>query len=103
MVFDKLKKANDAYKLLKSAELEQNSSLGAGSDTEAVLPFQGNAFGTAEDYTSGQAMEDNLPPLMEVSDNEDDDDEDVEDNEDDESDLELANMVAELEKSWELP
>ena len=71
-----------------------------------MLPFQGNAFGTAEDYASdtfGQAMEDNPPPLMEVSDDEDDNDEDVEDVEDDEGDLELANMVAELEKSWEPP
>ena len=105
-VFDKLKKANDAYELLKSAELEQNSSLGVGSDTEAVLLFQGDAFGTAEDYASdtfGQAMEDNPPPLMEVSDNEDDDDEDVKDDKDDEGDLELANMVVELEKSWEPP
>ena len=115
-VFDKLKKANDAYEQLKSAK--ENSSLDAGSDTEAVL-FQGDAFGTAEEYASetfGQVMEDgndvqsdNLPPLMEVSDDEDDDDEgDNEgDNEDEEdlelADLELANMVAELEKSWEPP
>jgi len=103
-VFDKLKKANDAYELLKSAE--ENSSLGAGSDTEAML-FQGDAFGTAEDYASdtfGQATEDNPPPLMEVSDDEDDDDEDDDEgDEDDEDDLELAKMVAELEKSWEPP
>jgi len=97
-VFDKLKKANDAYELLKSAE--ENSSLGTGSNTEAV-PFQGDAFGTAEDYASdpfGQAVEDNLPLLMEVSDDEDDDDED---DKDDKDDLELVNMVVELEKSWE--
>ena len=102
MVFNKLKRANDTYELLKSAE--ENSSLGAGSDTGAV-PFQGDAFGTAEDYASDtfeQAMEDNPPPLMEVSDHEDDDNEDNDD-EYDEDDLELANMVAELEKSWEPP
>ena len=107
VVFDKLKRANDAYELLKSAE--ENSSLGAGSDTGA-MPFQGDAFGTAEDYASDtfrQAMEDNPPPLMEVSDDEDDDDEDNDDkdndDEDDEDDSELVNMVAELEKSWEPP
>ena len=102
-VFDKLKRANDAYELLKTAE--QNSSSGAGSDTQAVS-FQGDAFGTAEDYASdsfGQVMEDDLPPLMEVSDDEDDDEEDDEEDEEDEEDLELANMVAELEKSWEPP
>ena len=98
-VFDKLKKANDAYELLMSAE--GGSSSGAGA-----APFQGDAFGTAEDYASdlfGQAMEDNgvqpddLPPLMEVSDDEDDD------KEDDDEDSELANLAAELEKSWEPP
>jgi hypothetical protein len=102
-VFDKLKKANDAYELLMNAE--ENSSSGADSDTDTV-PFQGDAFGTAEDYASdmfGQTMDDNQvdaddpPPLMEVSDDEDDDEED------DEEELEMANMVAELEKSWEPP
>ena len=82
---------------------EWGSSSGAGPDTD-VVPFQGDAFGTAEDYASGmfgQGMEDNgvqldnPPPLMEVSDDEDDDDEH------DEEDSELANMIAELEKSWE--
>ena len=96
-IFEKLKKANDAYELLMSAE--ENSRSGADSDTDAV-PFQGNAFGTAEDYTSdwfGQTMDnevdtDDPPPLMKESDNEDNNDEE---------DLEMANMVAELEKSWE--
>jgi len=93
-VFHKLKKAHDAYELLTSS--------GAGSDTDAT-PFQGDAFGTAEDYASdtfGQAVDndENLPPLMEVSDDEDDDKDD--DKEDEE---EMVNMVAELEKSWELP
>jgi hypothetical protein len=91
-VFEKLKKADDAYELLMSAEED--------SDTDAV-PFQGDAFGTAEDYASdtfGQSMDDNEvdaddpPPLMMES-----DDEDIKD----EDDLEMANMVAELEKSWE--
>jgi len=103
-IFDKLKKANDAYELFRSTE--EKSSSGAGSDTGAV-PFQGDAFGTAEDYTFnmfGQVMgddgvqPDNPPPLMEVSDDEDDEDE-----EDDEEDSELADMIAELEKSWEPP
>ena len=94
-VFDKLKKAHDAYKLLMSS--------GVGSDTDAAMPFQGNAFGTTEDYASdmfGQAMNDNevqpdnLPPLMEVSDDDDDDKDD---------DKEEAAIVAELEKSWEPP
>ena len=102
-VFDKLRKANDAYELLMSAEGE--SSSGAGPDMH-VVPFQGDAFGTAEDYTSNmfeQAMEDNrvqpdnLPPLMEVSDDEDSDNDDK----DDDEDSELVNMVAELEKGWE--
>jgi len=71
------------------------------------VPFQGDAFGTAEDYTFdmfGQVtgddgvQPDNLPPLMEVSDDEDD-----KDKEDDEEDSELADMIAELEKSWEPP
>ena len=84
---------------------EGESSSGAGPDMH-VAPFQGDAFGTAEDYTTdmfGQAMEDNgaqpddLPPLMEVSDDEDGDDDDK----DDDEDSELANMVAELEKGWE--
>ncbi|KAF8810234.1 hypothetical protein BYT27DRAFT_7092544, partial [Phlegmacium glaucopus] len=107
-VFDKLKKANDAYKLLMSAKLEENSRSGAGSDADSdTVLFQGNAFGTAEDYASdtfGQTMDDNevaaddTPPLMEVSDDEDDNN-----NEDDEEDLEMADMVAELEKSWEPP
>ena len=50
-VFDKLKKAHDAYELLMGS--------GVGSDTDAAVPFQGDAFGTAEDYatdTFGQAM-----------------------------------------------
>ena len=102
-VFDKLKKANNAYEHLMSAE-EQSS---AASGTEAV-PFQGDAFGMAEDYASdtfGQTVDDNdidmanlddPPALMEVSDDEDDDE--VED-----GDEEITNMVAELEKSWEPP
>ena len=80
-IFEKLKKARS----------------GAGSDTDA-MPFQGDAFGTAEDYASdrfGQTMDvvdaDDPPPLMKESDNEDND----------EDDFEMANMVAELEKSWE--
>jgi len=102
-VFDKLKKANDTYELLRSTK--EKSSSGAGSDTGAML-FQGDAFGTAEDYAFdmfGQAMgddgvqPDNLPPLIEVSDDEDND------KEDDEDDSELANMIAELERSWEPP
>ena len=90
---------------------EEQSHSGAGSDSNAVL-FQGDAFGTAEDYASDMfrqvAMEDNgaqpdnLPPLMEVSDDEDKDEDDEKDDDDDD-DSELANMVAELEKSWELP
>ena len=86
MVFDNLKKANDAYELLKNAE--ENSSSGAGSDTEA-MPFQGDAFGTTEDYAS-----DMFGQVMEVS---DDEEEDEEDNEEDEDESELVNMVAELE------
>ena len=90
---------NDAYKLLMNAE--ENSRSGADSDTDTI-PFQGDAFGTAEDYASDmfrQTMDDNqvdtddLPPLMEVSDDEDDNEEE----------LEMVNMVAELEKSWEPP
>ena len=90
-VFDKLKKANDAYELLLNAD---------------TVPFQGDAFGTAEDYESDtfrQIMDndhtdaDDPPPLMEVSDNEDNEEED------EEEELEMVNMVAELEKSWELP
>ena len=100
-VFDKLKKAHDAYKLFMSADSEEKSSSVGDADADAV-PFQGDAFGAAEDYASdmfGQAMEDNgvqsddLPPLMDISDDE----------EEDEEDFELANMVAELEKSWEPP
>src|SRR6266567_3336834 len=75
-IFNRLKKANDAYKLFMSAN--KNSRSGASSDTDhnAVL-FQDNAFGTAKDYASNmfrQIMDDNevnaddLPPLMEVSD-----------------------------------
>ena len=98
-IFDKLKKAHDAYELLMNS--------GVGSDTDAATSFQGDAFRTTEDYASntfGQAMNDNkvepdnLPPLMEVSDNEDDDEED-----DNEEESEMAAMVAELKKSWELP
>ena len=100
-VFDKLKKAHNAYELL------MNDSGHVDSDTDAATPFQGDAFGTAEDYASntfGQAMNnneveaDNLPPLMEVSDDEDNDEED-----DEEEELEMVAMVAELEKSWEPP
>ena len=98
-VLDKLKKANDIYEHLMSAE-EQSS---AASGTEAV-PFQGDAFGTAEDYASdtfGQTVDDNdidmtnlddPPALMEVSDDEDD-------NEVEDGNEEITNMVAELEKS----
>ena len=84
-----------------------SSGASVGTDTDVAMPFQGNAFRTAEDYASntfGQAMNDNevetdnLPPLMEVSDDEDDDKED-----DKEDESEMAAMVAELEKSWELP
>ena len=84
-----------------------NDSGHVDSDTDAATPFQGDAFGTAEDYASdtfGQATNnneveaDNPPPLMEVSDDEDDDEED-----DEEEELEMAAMVAELEKSWEPP
>ena len=80
-----------------------SSGASVGADTDVATPFQGDAFGTAEDYASdmfGQAMNDNEvepdnpPPLMEISDDEDDDEED---NEEDRS--ELAAMVAELEKS----
>ena len=93
-VFDKLSTANDAYD--------------ADSDSD-TMPFQADAFGTAEDYCDASDMfrqkakdddqvdADDPPPLMEVSDDEADDDED------DEEELEMANMVAELEKSWELP
>ena len=85
----------------------ENSRSGAESDTNTML-FQGDAFGTAEDYTSDmfrQTMDDNQvdadhpPPLMEVSDDEDGD----KDEDDDDEELEMANMVAELEKSWEPP
>ena len=48
-VFDKLKKANDAYELFMSAEGGLSSA--AGPDTDTV-PFQGDAFGSAEDYAS---------------------------------------------------
>ena len=98
-VFDKLKKAHDAYELLMNS--------GVGSDTDAAMLFQGDAFGTAEDYASdtfGQATNDNEvepdnpPLLMEVSDDEDDDEED-----DNEEESEMVAMVAELEKSWEPP
>ena len=90
---------------------KEQSHSGAGSDSDAI-PFQGNAFGTAEDYASdmfrqaamedNRAQPDNPPPLMEVSDDEDED-EDNEEDDDDKEDSELVNMVAELEKSWELP
>jgi len=99
-VFHKLGKANTA---------------GASSDTDLeAVPFAGDAFGTAEDYmldTFGQdinvndvymqeADPNNLPPLMEVSDDEDEDElEDDDKLEDDDEDV--TNMVAELEKSWE--
>ena len=99
-IFNKLKKAHDAYELLMS------SGASVGTDTDTAMLFKGDTFGTTEDYASdtfGQAMNDNkvepdnLPPLMEVSDDEDD-------NEDDEEEeLEMVTMVAELEKSWELP
>ena len=96
-IFDKLKKAHDAYELLMS----YGASVGA--DTDVATPFQGDTFRTTEDYASdmfGQAMNDNevepdnLPPLMEISDDEDDDEED-----DEEDESELAAMVVELEKS----
>jgi hypothetical protein len=98
-VFDKLKKANDAYNLLTTAE--ENPRSGASSD--AVPLFQGDAFGTAEDYASdtfgqlddNEADVDDPPPLMDVSDDEGDDEDD--------EDSEVAEMVAELEKSWEPP
>jgi hypothetical protein len=44
---------------------------------------------------------DGPPPLMDISDDKEDDEEDDEELEDDEEDLEIANMVAQLEKSWE--
>jgi hypothetical protein len=106
-VFDKLKIENDTYDSEHhTASAEEDSR--AASDTEAV-PFQGDAFGTAEDYILdmfGQTEVDNnmadsdpndlVPTLMEVSD--DEDDTEVEDD-----DEEITNMVAELEKSWEPP
>ncbi|KAF8810448.1 hypothetical protein BYT27DRAFT_7209435 [Phlegmacium glaucopus] len=72
-----------------------------------VVPFQGDAFGTVEDYAMdmfGQLGDDHnenmdtrysgpdngLPALSELSDNEDDDEDDNE-----------AHIVVELEKSWE--
>jgi hypothetical protein len=94
------------FEKLKKPELlaEENSRSGAGSDTNAGR-FQGDAFGTADDYALdmfGQTMDDNLdevdaddlPPLREDSDDEEHNNED---------DLEMADMVAELEKSWEPP
>lgn len=95
-IFNKLKKANDAYELLMNTG-------------EEAVPFQGDAFGTAEDYagdmfgqlgddhnenmdTRDSGPDDRPPALSELSDDEDEDD----DEDDDE-----AHMVAELEKSWE--
>ena len=102
-VFDKLKKANDAYKqFMNTGETATGSDL---AEVEAV-PFEGNVFGTTEDYaldTFGQLENDyaddvdmqssgpdldDLPPLSEVSDDEEDDEE-------------MAHIVAELEESWE--
>ena len=102
-VFDKLKKANDAYK-----QFMNTGEMAAGSDLEEVeaVPFEGDVFGTAEDYASdmfGQLENDydddvdmqssgpdsdDPPPLSELSDDEEDDEE-------------MAHMVAELEESWE--
>jgi hypothetical protein len=90
-------------------------SSGVGSDTDTAMQFQGDAFGSAEDYATdmfGQASAnddrvepDNPPALMEVSDeenddNEDDDNEDNDNGDDDkQNNLEMAAMVVELEKS----
>jgi len=101
-ILDKLKKANDAYK-----QFTNTGDTAAGDDLTEVeaVPFQGDAFGTAEDYTMdmfGQPENeyndmnsngpDNSGPtaLSELSDDE------LEDGDD-----EMARMVAELEKSWE--
>ncbi|KAF8815656.1 hypothetical protein BYT27DRAFT_7224873 [Phlegmacium glaucopus] len=115
-VFNKLKKANDTYELLMSSK----ETSGAGSDAEAV-PFQGDTFRTTQDYASDTFGQDNNvdpPPLMDGYDDEDSDNEEegddeemappmveVSDDEDDDEDggEEMANMVAELEKSWEPP
>ena len=95
-IFNKLKKANDAYELLMNTG-------------EEAVPFQGDAFGTAEDYagdmfgqlgddhnenmdTRDSGPDDRPPALSELSDDEDEDDDDDDDE---------AHMVAELEKSWE--
>jgi len=76
------------------------------TEVEAI-PFQGDAFGTAEDYardmfgqlrddhdenmdTRDSGPDDGPPALSELSDDEDDNEDDNE-----------AHMVAELEKSWE--
>lgn len=98
-VLEKLRKPNDAYELLVSAD--DNSRSAAGSDTNAV-PFLGDTFGTPKEDPSdpfGHTMDENEvdaddpAPLM-VSDDEDNNDAE---------DLEMANMVAELERSWEPP
>jgi hypothetical protein len=49
-----------------------------------------------DDVDMQEAILDNLLPLMDISDDEDDEDELEDDDE------EITNMVAELEKSWEL-
>ena len=102
-VFDnlKLKKANDGY--MSNMTAEENSTPPGSESSDAVLLFQGDAFGAAEDYTPdtfGQQDDDEVdaggpPPLMDISDDEGDDEDD--------EDLEVAEMVAELEKSWEPP
>ena len=82
-VFDKLKKEKG----------DGNSRSGADSDADP-MPFQGDTFRNAEDYAFDvfrQTMHDNLPSEV------------PEDEDDDKEELEMANMVAELEKSWEPP
>ena len=96
-IFNKLKKANDAYELLMNTGDDS-------TEVEAGL-FQGDAFGTAEDYatdmfgqlgddhdenmdTRDSGPDDGPPAPSELSDDEDDDEDE-------------AHMVAELEKSWE--
>jgi len=96
-VLDKLRKANDAYEQLTNTE--QTAASGDDSTEVEAVPFQGDAFGTEEDYamdTFGQLGDeyddtnsglDNTGPTT-LSDDEDGNDE-------------MAHMVAELEKSWE--
>jgi len=105
-IFNKFKKVNDGYKQFMNTE-----EMAAGSDSAEIeaVPFEGDAFGTAEDCASdtfGQLENDydddidmhnpgsdldNPTPLSELSDDKDDDDE------------EMAHMVAELEWSWQPP